>query len=386
MKNVCLLGASGSVGQSTLRVIRMFPDKFRLRSFSVNRNIQAAKSIIEEFKPDFVNITSKNIETSELKNKYQDSSIIYGEEGMVEIATQSQVDIVVTAVVGSVGIKPTIESIKKNKKIALANKETLVTFGPCIKNLLNEYKDSQIIPVDSEHNSLFQLIESQNKESIENVTLTASGGPFRDLPLDEFKNIQVEDALNHPTWKMGPKITVDSAGMINKALEVIEAHFLFGIPYNNIKVVIHPESIVHGLLGLKDGAYLMYASHPDMIYPITHSLFHPKINTELLIKKDPVSWKKLTFFEVEKERYPAFPLAYQAGMEGGTAPAIFNAANEEAVANFLSNKIKFTDIPNLIDHSLQTVPAVSSFNFEEYFEADIKARKSVQEKLKKGNL
>ncbi len=386
MKNISLLGASGSVGSSTLKVIRTFPDKFKLVSFSVNGNVQVAKSIIEEFQPEYATISSPTIDRSVLKDKYNDTSIIYGEEGMVEIVTKANIDIVVTAVVGSVGIKPTIEAIKNEKKIALANKETLVTFGPYISQLLETYKKAQIIPVDSEHNALFQLIESNGKENIQNLTLTASGGPFRTIPLNQIPNVQVEDALNHPTWKMGPKITVDSAGMINKALEVIEAHYLFQKPYKNIKVVIHPESIVHGLIELKDGAFIMYASHPDMIYPISHSLFYPEVNTKLLVKREPASWKSLTFEEVESKRYPAFYLAYQAGMNGGTAPAIFNAGNEEAVSQFLNKKIRFVDIPVLIDHVLQTVPIKNPSDLEEYLEADKRARTVVQEKIKKGNI
>ncbi|MCB1193139.1 MAG: 1-deoxy-D-xylulose-5-phosphate reductoisomerase [Leptospiraceae bacterium] len=386
MKNISLLGASGSVGTSTLKVIRTFPDKFKLVSFGVNSNIQVAKSIIEEFKPEYATISSPNIDRYFLKDNYQGTPIIYGEEGMVEIVKKSNVDIVVTAVVGAVGIKPTVEAIQNEKKIALANKETMVTFGPYISKLLEKYKKAQIVPVDSEHNALFQLIESHGKENIRSLTLTASGGPFRTMPLEEIQNVGVEDALNHPTWKMGPKITVDSAGMINKALEVIEAHFLFHTPYQDIKVVIHPESIVHGLVELKDGAFILYASHPDMIYPISHSLFYPEVNAKLLIQREPASWKNLTFEEVENKRYPAFQLAYQAGIQGGTAPAIFNAANEEAVSQFLNKKIRFVDIPALINHALQTVPVKSPSNLDEYLEADTMARITVQEKTKKGNI
>ncbi|HNN82424.1 MAG TPA: 1-deoxy-D-xylulose-5-phosphate reductoisomerase, partial [Leptospiraceae bacterium] len=232
---------------------------------------------------------------------------------------------------------------------------------------------------DSEHNALFQLVESQKKENIASLTLTASGGSFRDLPLEKLKNVTVEEALNHPTWKMGPKITVDSAGLINKGLEVIEAHFLFGIPYENIEVVIHPESIVHGMLTLIDGATLMYASHPDMIYPIAHSLFYPKMTPKVLIESKPPKWKKLNFWEPNAKRYPALALAYETGKKGGTAPALFNAANEEAVNLFLNKKIQFTQIPEKIDSVLQSIPIEYPEALEPFLEADRKAREWVRE-------
>ncbi|HMZ66057.1 MAG TPA: 1-deoxy-D-xylulose-5-phosphate reductoisomerase, partial [Leptospiraceae bacterium] len=347
MQRICLLGASGSVGESTLKVIRLFPESFGLYSFSVHSNLEKAKLIIEEFSPSYAVVTSDEVDKTVLGNRYKSTRVLYGASAMSEIVKMTPVHIVVTAVVGSLGVHPTIASIEAKKKIAIANKETLVTFGPYINSLLEKYKVT-MVPVDSEHNALFQLVESQKKENIASLTLTASGGSFRDLPLEKLKNVTVEEALNHPTWKMGPKITVDSAGLINKGLEVIEAHFLFGIPYENIEVVIHPESIVHGMLTLIDGATLMYASHPDMIYPIAHSLFYPKMTPKVLIESKPPKWKKLNFWEPNAKRYPALALAYETGKKGGTAPALFNAANEEAVNLFLNKKIQFTQIPEKI--------------------------------------
>ena len=377
MQRICLLGASGSVGESTLKVLRLFPESFQLYSFSVNSNLDKAKAIIEEFNPSYAVITSEEADKSILGNRFKNTRVLYGASGMSEIVKMTPVHIVVTAVVGSLGVNPTIAAIEAKKKIAIANKETLVTFGPYINTLLEKYKVT-LVPVDSEHNALFQLVESQKRENIASLTLTASGGSFRDLPLEKLKHVTVEEALNHPTWKMGPKITLDSAGLINKGLEVIEAHFLFGFPYEKIEVVIHPESIVHGMIELIDGATLMYASHPDMIYPIAHSLFYPKLTPKLLIESKPPKWKKLNFWEPNAKRYPALALAFETGKKGGTAPALFNAANEEAVNLFLTHKIQFSEIPEKIDSVLQSIVIEYPDELEPFLEADRKAREFVR--------
>ena len=377
MQRICLLGASGSVGESTLKVIRLFPESFQLYSFSVNSNLDKAKAIIEEFNPSYAVITSEEADKSILGNRFKNTRVLYGASGMSEIVKMTPVHIVVTAVVGSLGVNPTIAAIEAKKKIAIANKETLVTFGPYINTLLEKYKVT-LVPVDSEHNALFQLVESQKRENIASLTLTASGGSFRDLPLEKLKHVTVEEALNHPTWKMGPKITIDSAGLINKGLEVIEAHFLFGFPYEKIEVVIHPESIVHGMIELIDGATLMYASHPDMIYPIAHSLFYPKLTPKVLIESKPPKWKKLNFWEPNAKRYPALALAFETGKKGGTAPALFNAANEEAVNLFLTHKIQFSEIPEKIDSVLQSIVIEYPDELEPFLEADRKAREFVR--------
>lgn len=373
MQRVCLLGASGSVGESTLKVLRLFKESFQLYSFSVNSNLDKAKAIIEEFNPSYAVISSDEIDKTILGGRYKNTRVLYGASAMSEIVKMTPVHIVVTAVVGSLGVHPTIAAIEAKKKIAIANKETLVTFGPYINTLLEKYKVT-LVPVDSEHNALFQLVESTKRETISSLTLTASGGSFRDLPLEKLKTVTVEEALNHPTWKMGPKITIDSAGLVNKGLEVIEAHFLFGFPYDKIEVVIHPESIVHGMIELIDGATIMYASHPDMIYPISHSLFYPKMTPNVLIESKPPKWKKLNFWEPNAKRYPALALAFETGKKGGTAPALFNAANEEAVNLFLTQKIQFTQIPEKIDSVLQSIVIEYPEDLETFLEADRKAR------------
>ncbi len=378
MQRICLLGASGSVGESTLKVLRLFPESFQLYSFSVNSNLDKAKAIIEEFNPSYAVITSEEVDKSVMGSRFKNTRVLYGAGAMSEIVKMTPVHIVVTAVVGSIGVNPTIAAIEAKKKIAIANKETLVTFGPYINSLLEKYKVT-LVPVDSEHNALFQLVESQKRENIASLTLTASGGSFRDLPLEKLKSVTVEEALNHPTWKMGPKITIDSAGLVNKGLEVIEAHFLFGFPYEKIEVVIHPESIVHGMVELIDGATLMYASHPDMIYPIAHSLFYPKLTPKVLIESKPPKWKKLNFWEPNAKRYPALALAFETGKKGGTAPALFNAANEEAVNLFLTHKIQFSEIPEKIDSVLQSIVVEYPDELEPFVEADRKAREFVRE-------
>jgi 1-deoxy-D-xylulose-5-phosphate reductoisomerase len=377
MQRICLLGASGSVGESTLKVLRLFPEVFELYSFSVHSNIEKAKSIIEEFSPSYAVITSDSVDKTVLGSRFKNTRVLYGSESMNEIVRMTPVHIVVTAVVGSLGVHPTIAAIEAKKKIAVANKETLVTFGPYINSLLDKFKVT-LVPVDSEHNALFQLVESQKRENISSLTLTASGGSFRDLPLDKLKNVTVEEALNHPTWKMGPKITIDSAGLVNKGLEVIEAHFLFGFSYDKIEVVIHPESIVHGMIELVDGSTIMYASHPDMIYPIAHSLFYPKSIPRILIESKPPKWKKLNFWEPNLKRYPALALAYETGRKGGTAPALFNAANEEAVSLFLNHKIQFTQIPEKIDSVFQSISVEYPDELETFLEADRKAREFIR--------
>ena len=340
MIHVSLLGASGSVGESCLKVIERFPDKIQLNNCSIHSNIQKAKYIIDKFSPKTVVITGVEVDRSVLGNKINKTEILYGFKFLNDIVSEAEVDVVVTAIVGAVGIQPTISAIKANKKIGIANKETLVTFGPYIKNIMKSYS-SRLVPVDSEHNALFQLLEGKKRDTIKCITLTASGGSFRDKAIEELKSVSVEEALNHPTWKMGPKITIDSASLVNKSLEVIEAHYLFDIAYDNIEIVIHPESIVHGIIESIDGALFMYASHPDMTFPVAHSIFYPDAVPGILIERKPSTLKNLSFREVDTKRYPALPLAIQCGKIGGTAPCIFNASNEIAVEMFLKKEISF---------------------------------------------
>ncbi len=377
MKRVCLLGASGSVGDSTLKVLRLYKDEFYLHSFSVHNNLEKAKQIIQEFSPKNLVVSSKAVETRTLGDNFQGCNIFYGEEYLEDISASSEVDIVITAIVGSIGVFPTLAAIRANKKICIANKETLVTFGPYIKNLLKTHP-ATLIPIDSEHNAIFQLLESKPKSSVQAIILTASGGPFRDRNINTLKDVTIEEALQHPTWKMGPKITIDSAGLVNKSLEVLEAHYLFDFSFEQIEVVIHPQSIVHGIAEFVDGSCTMYASHPDMMFPIAHALKYPHYPTKNIVMRKVHSYQTLNFYEPEPKRYPALQLAYECGKRGGTAPAIFNAANEQAVELFLQKKISFIDIPKKIDEALQKLPIQEPTELLGYLEADSLARKLVK--------
>ncbi|EMJ98619.1 1-deoxy-D-xylulose-5-phosphate reductoisomerase [Leptospira sp. WS58.C1] len=372
-RGVSILGASGSVGESTLKILRQFPEEFRLTSFSVHSNLQKAEQVAKEFQPDILCISSETADRSVLGNKIGNTKVLYGSKSLEEIVSAPEIETVVTAVVGASGIRPTVAAIKAGKKIGIANKETLVSCGPYIKSLLEKSK-SYLVPVDSEHNALFQLLENMKKDSLERIVLTASGGPFRKLPIEDLPKVTIEQALKHPTWNMGPKITIDSAGMINKGLEVIEAHFLFGFSYDKIGVVIHPQSVAHGLVESKDGASFVYASYPDMIFPVAHSLFYPNVVPEVLRAHPATSWGNLEFSEPDLERYPGLALAYEVGKAGGISPSIFNAANEVAVELFLQGKILFTEIPTLIRNVLEKIPNSFPGDLEGYEEADRKAR------------
>ncbi|EMJ48287.1 1-deoxy-D-xylulose-5-phosphate reductoisomerase [Leptospira santarosai] len=375
--SVCLLGASGSVGESTLRVLRAYPEEFRLHSCSVHSNLNKALAIQKEFSPDFICVSDGGVDRSVLGNKIGKTQILYGESALSEIVKEPEVQIVITAIVGSVGLRPTIAAITSGKRLGIANKETLVTSGPFINSLIVKH-NTKVIPIDSEHNALFQLLESLNKNAVEKIVLTASGGSFRDFSTEQLASVTKEQALHHPTWSMGPKITVDSNGMINKGLEVIEAHFLFGVPYERIGVVVHPQSIAHGIVELKDGASFVYASYPDMIFPIAHSLFHPEPVPKQLRSYSAKDWGKLEFWEPDLKRYPGLRLAFEAGKAGGTAPCIFNAANEAAVELFLKDEIRFVEIPDYIQETLDAIAITYPTTLEGYEEADRFARKAVQ--------
>lgn len=382
MIGICVLGISGSVGFSTLKALRLFRDDFKLVSFSVHSNIRLAEDLICEFAPEIVCITSES-HKGFLKDKFANTRIVYGAVGLDEIVSLKTVDTVVTAIVGSAGARPTITAIKAKKQIAIANKETLVTFGPLINRLVKE-NGVNMVPVDSEHNALFQLLEKEDRSNVRAITLTASGGSFRDLPLNELPTVTIKQALNHPTWSMGPKITVDSAGLVNKGLEVIEAHFLFGFSYDEIEVVIHPESLTHGIIETMDGACLQYTSHPDMIFPVAHALYYPHKTPRMLMERKPFTWKELHFYNPDPIRYPALSLAYMAGRTGGSAPGVFNAANEVAVELFLDEKVTFLQIPRIIEDCLNEIQITHPNDWDGFFEKDQETRAYVRQKYTKG--
>ncbi len=379
-RSLILLGATGSIGKTTLNYLRRIK-KIKLDAISIHQSIGDLENLIEEFHPRYIVITNEE-KYNEFIKKFKKSNIeIYkGQEGLIEVIKNSNADTVLTAVVGASGILSTIEAIKKEKKICLANKETLITAGPIILNLLKNFK-SPIIPVDSEHNALFQLMINQNLENVNKIILTASGGPLRDKTLEELKNITMEEVLNHPTWKMGPKITVDSAGLINKGLEVIEAHYLFGFSYNDIEVKIHKNSYVHGMIQLKDGSYMLSISPPNMIFPIAYSLHFPEPLPEILKEHQyPEEWPMISFESVDKKKYIGFDLCIQAGKIGHSAPTILNASNEVAVELFLNKKIHFLDIPSIIQDALNNIPIVKIENIDILIKIDKQTREYVYSK------
>lgn len=353
MKNISILGATGSIGLQTIEIIKNNKDKFNLNAISVGENIKELRRILDIFSPELVCI--KNKEDYEiLSNEYQNIKFSYGLEGLIEISTFHKSDTIINCLVGNIGLIPTISAIESGKNIALANKETLVTAGHIINEKIKKH-NVNLIPVDSEHSAIFQCLNGENKKNINKLILTASGGSFRDKTREELKNVTIKDALKHPNWSMGAKITIDSATMVNKGLEVIEAHFLFNIDYNKINVVLHKESIIHSMVEFNDMTIIAQLGTPDMKNPIQYALTYP----ERFFNKDfsPLDFEKLTtlnFSKLDFNRYPCVKMAFDAGKLGGSATTIFNSANEEAVKLFLNNEIQFLDIEILIYEALNS--------------------------------
>ncbi|MBE7438527.1 MAG: 1-deoxy-D-xylulose-5-phosphate reductoisomerase [Spirochaetales bacterium] len=389
-RELVLLGASGSIGTTTRQFLKGQP-AVRLQAASVHRSLDSLPELIalgiRRLALTDPEVFERNQES--ILSRYPSLQIYGGEKGMLQMladARSAGADTVLTAIVGAAGLTATIRSIELDYKIALANKETLVTAGPVIRDLLLSIPEKErpaMLPVDSEHNSLFQLLELVRPEFIRRLILTASGGPFRTTPLAELQQVNRKEVLSHPTWSMGPKITVDSAGMINKGLEVIEAHFLFGRSYEEIEVVIHPQSQIHALLELRDGSYLMAGATPSMLFPIAHALMYPNVlETAHHVARPPVEWPALCFEKVDPLRYPGFDICLNAGHRGGSAPAALNAANEELVAAFLKGEIGFCQIPELLDETLKRVSWFAKGSLADYIEMDRRARSEVQSLLK----
>ena len=379
MKRILLLGSTGSIGKNTLELVRTFPDRFEIVGLTVNTNSEQLIKQIEEFKPKAVVIGNKQ-KADEIKNSIRyNCEILTGEEGLLEISSRDNYDILVTAIVGFAGLAPTINAIKLKKRIALANKETLVVAGELIINLCKEY-GVDLIPVDSEHSAIFQCLNGENKSEINKILLTGSGGPFLNKDKKEFEKVTVEEALNHPNWKMGNKITIDSATMMNKGLEIIEAFWLFNLPKDKIEVVIHPQSIIHSMVEFCDGSIKAQLSTPDMKLPILYALSYPERLEYRTISTDFKKIGQLTFFAPDFDKFVCLQLAYDVISEGGTAPCILNAANEIAVERFLSGKIKFTQIPDMIKDALDAVNNHSKAEIETIFESDRKTRQYLNRK------
>ena len=349
MKKIAILGSTGSIGTQTLDVVREHSDELQVVALAAGSNKERLKEQIKEFHPKLVSLSDEK-KAQELKEELagEQVEVVCGMEGLIEVAGADSADVVVTAVVGMMGILPTMEAIKKGKDIALANNETLVTAGHLIIPMAKEYGVS-ILTLDSEHSAIFQSLQGEPKAALDKILLTASGGPFRGKSAEFLETVTLEDALNHPNWSMGPKITIDSSTMVNKGLEVMEAKWLFGVDYSQIEVVIQPQSIIHSMVQYVDGAIIAQLGTPDMRVPIEYALFYPERRS---LSGDRLDFSKLSQITFEKPDYKVFrglSLAIEAGKTGGTMPTVFNAANERAVAKFLKGEIKYTDIVRSIE-------------------------------------
>lgn len=370
MRNIAILGSTGSIGTQTLEVVRNYREDFHIVSLAAGSNIELLEKQIREFHPELVCVYKEEA-AKELKARISDTDVkvVTGMEGLKEAAVREKADIVVTAFVGMIGILPTIEAIKAGKDIALANKETLVTAGHIIMPLAEECH-VKILPVDSEHSAIFQCLNGENRKEIEKILLTASGGPFRGWKKADMKNITVEQALKHPNWAMGRKITIDSATMVNKGLEVIEAKWLFGVDFDHVQVVVQPQSLIHSMVEFKDGAIMAQLGTPDMKLPIQYALFYPE---RRFLPGKRVDFEALSHIDFEipdMENFEGLALAYEAGRAGGSMPTVFNAANEYAVGKFLNREIGFTDITDSIRYAMEKHKKIENPKVEEILETE----------------
>lgn len=351
MKAISLLGSTGSIGTQTLDIVAQHPDQFRIVGLAAGRNVALLAQQIRQFRPAIVALCDTDL-LPDLKAAIADldpqPTLLAGEAGVIEVARWSTADVVVTGIVGCAGLLPTIAAIEAGKDIALANKETLIAGAPVVLPLVQKH-GVKLLPADSEHSAIFQCLQGVPEGGLRRLLLTASGGSFRDLPIEQLAHVTVADALKHPNWSMGRKITIDSATLMNKGLEVIEAHYLFDVPYDQIAIVIHPQSIIHSLIELQDTSVLAQLGWADMRLPLLYALSYPERLATNWEPLDLVKAGTLTFREPDHQKYPCMQLAYAAGRAGGCMPAVLNAANEQAVALFLDEKIQFLDIPRLIE-------------------------------------
>lgn len=378
MKKLLILGSTGSIGINTLNVVRQFPEKFKIEALTVNTKIDLLESQVDEFKPARVVVKDERSADELRKRLNGKCEVLSGVDGFCTVAKESEYDILVGAMVGFAGLAPTIEAIKRGKRIALANKETLVVAGELVTDLCKKF-NSELLPVDSEHSAIYQCLVGEERNQIEKLLITASGGPFLNKSKSELEGVSIEEALNHPNWKMGSKITIDSASMMNKGLEVIEAHWLFGLPKNKIEVVIHPQSIIHSMVQFVDGSIKAQMGLPDMKLPIQYALTYPERLQNNFERTNMPQIKNLTFFEPDFNKYECLQLAFTVMDEGGTSPCILNAANEIAVDKFLNGRIKFSHIPELIGKALHKMGNHKSPDLDIIFECDRETRKFVSQ-------
>ena len=373
-KGVAVLGSTGSIGTTALRVLDRQRQRFRVTALTANSNGALLREQARLFSPAFVGMVESSNDSDEAWKS--------GTDALVAAATRDDVDIVINAIVGAAGLDATLAALESGKRVALANKETLVIAGDLVRQACAS-GSGEVVPVDSEHSAILQCITGHPSSEVRRVVLTASGGPFRDWSADRLVSATVDDALRHPTWRMGRKITIDSATLANKALEVIEAHFLFDLPYDRIDVVVHPQSVVHSFVEFIDGSVVAQMSVPTMELPVLYALTHPeRVADDGVPAFDPVKLSPMTFEPVDHLRFPALRLGISAGKAGGTAPAVFNGANECAVAAFLAGKIAFADIPRGIASALDSLSGMPAGTREQLLAADAAARRHVQRMFK----
>lgn len=375
MKNVIILGSTGSIGTQTLEVIKKLENKFCVLGLACGSNIELIKKQIEKFSPKYVSL-AKEKDALELKKIYKNIEFLYGEQGLLELSKIKENDILVVATSGIVSVKAVLSAIECKKTIALANKETLVMAGDIVMKKAKE-NNVAILPIDSEHSAILQCLNKIDNPYAKNLWITASGGPFRNNTREEMKNFSAKEALNHPRWMMGKKITVDCATLVNKGLEVIEAHHLYNFNYNNIKVVVHPQSLVHSLVEFCDGSFLAQMGVPSMHIPIQYALCYPERFEGIKTNSFNIFNQKLEFLEPDHEKFPLLNLTIECGKQGGIMPVVLNAANEIAVYKFLEGKINFLDIEKIIFKEIENATNISNPTIDEIFEVDRKIREKL---------
>jgi len=373
MKNIAILGSSGSIGQSTLSVIRSLPQQFKVAALSVNSDIVKLKQQIKEFSPRFVCVRDERSAAKLRSDLGSSTKVFCGDDGLHEMVKHKQIDLVMFAITGSAALSPLLEAIKNGKDIALANKEALVMAGPLVMRLAKKHR-VRILPVDSEQSAIWQSLGGFQQSDVRRVYLTASGGPLRSLPASKFKRVGLERVLQHPRWKMGRKITVDSATLMNKGLELLEAMFLFDLEVKKIKTLIHPEALIHSMVEFNDGVIMAQLSVPDMRIPIQYALSYPERLPNKLPGVDFYRLNKLHFEKPDLEKFPCLSLAYQAARQLGTMPAVLNAANEVSVNNFLNKRIGFLAIPQIVEKVMRRHKAIADPDLSDIMAADAWAR------------
>ncbi len=374
-RGISILGSTGSIGTNTLKVVDRFPDRFRVVALAAGRQIDRTLEQVARYRPEMVSVASAD-DAARVRSEFPSVAALHGVDGMVAVATHPHSDFVMSATVGAVGLVPTLRAIEAKKTVGLANKETLVMAGELMTRAVAA-SGAALLPVDSEHNAVHQCLDGR-RNKVKRIWLTASGGPFRLSTLDEMRRATKTEALKHPTWNMGRKISIDSATMMNKGLEIIEAHWLFGVPAERIRVVVHPQSTIHSMVELEDGSFLAQLGATDMRLPIQYALTYPERVPSDLPPLDLESKLSLDFHPPDLERFAAIGLAYRALETGGTAPATLNAANEVAVEAFLDDRIGFLSIAEILAETLSRLPAREAFDLETVLEADLRAREEAK--------